>query len=79
MGFQDWFVDSGTFAAGSAAVGQAFEGRHYYRSMRLDKEGFDVLVQSRVEDIPDIHPYLLGNLSELGKGPSSKPLEHITI
>ena len=30
---QDWFVDSGTIAAGS--VGQDFEGRHYYRSMQL--------------------------------------------
>ena len=79
MGFQDWFVDSGTFAAGSAGVSQAFEGRHYYRSMRLHKEGFDALVQSRAEDIPNIHPDLLGNLSKLGKRPSSKPLEHVTI
>ena len=42
---QDWFVDSGTIVAGS--VSQAFEGRHYYRSMRLEVD--DALVQRRVE------------------------------
>ena len=37
--------------------------------MRIHKEGFDVLVQSRVEDITNkfelIHPDLLSNLSNL--------------
>ena len=31
-GYKTWFVDSGTVAGGSA--NQAFEGGHYYRSMR---------------------------------------------
>ena len=68
LGLQDWFVDSGTIAAGS--VSQPFEGRHYYRSIRLRKEGFHALVQRRVEDITDkfklINPGFLSNLSELG-------------
>ena len=42
MGLQYWFADFGTIVAGS--VIQAFEGRPYYRSMRLCKEGFNVLV-----------------------------------
>ena len=53
---------------------QAFEGRHYYCSMRLHKEGFYALVQRRVEDITNkfelIHQDLLSNLLELRKRPS---------
>ena len=45
--FHRWWVDAGVIAAGSAD--QAFEGRHYYRSMRLHKECFDALVQHRFE------------------------------
>ena len=76
MGLQDWLADSGTIAAGS--VCQAFEGRHYYRSMCLHKKGFDVLVQRRGEDVTNkselVHPDLLSNPSES----SSKALEHVT-
>ena len=50
--------------------------------MRLHEEGFDDLVQRRVEDITNIfeliHPGLLSNLSELRQRPSSKALEHLT-
>ena len=46
------------------------------------KEGFDALVQRRVEDITNtlelIHPDLLSHLSELGERPSSKSLKHVT-
>ena len=35
MGLKDWFVGSGTIAAGS--VSQALEGRNYYCSMRPHK------------------------------------------
>ena len=79
LDLQDWFADSGTIAAGS--VSQAFEGRYYYRSIRLHKEGFDALVQRTVEDINKselIHPHLLSNLSELRQRPSSKALKHVT-
>jgi len=41
LGFKDWFFDAGSIAAGS--VDQAIEGRQYFRSMRLHKEGFDAL------------------------------------
>ena len=67
LSLQDWFVDSGTIAAGS--VSPAFEGRHYCRSIHLHKEGFDAFVQRRAEDTTYkfelIHPDLLNNLSEL--------------
>ena len=42
-GFKDWCVDSGVIAGGSADA--AFEGIHYFRSMRIHKECFDALVQ----------------------------------
>lgn len=48
-GYNQWCVDSGIIASGSAD--QAFEGRHYYRSMRVHKECFDALVQFKVEEI----------------------------
>ena len=35
MGYKDWFVDYAIIAPGSAE--QGFEGRHYFRSMRLHK------------------------------------------
>ena len=77
---QDSFVDSGTTAAES--VCQAFEGRHYYRSLSLHKEGFDALFQRSVEDTSIkfklIHLDLLNNLSELRQRPSSKALEQVT-
>ena len=73
LGLQDWFVDSGTIAGGS--VSQASEGRHYYRSISLYKEGFDALLQRKVEDITNkfesIHPDLLSYLTELRQRPSS--------
>ena len=80
LGLQDWFVHSEATAAGS--VSQTFEGRYYYRLLRLHKEGFDTLAQWRVEDTTNkfehIHPDLLSNLSELTKRPTSKDLEHVT-
>ena len=67
LGLQDWCVEFRTITAGS--VGQVFEGRHYYRSMRVHKKGFDTFVQRRVKEItnnPDIiHLDVLSNLSEL--------------
>ena len=42
-------MDAHTIAGGS--VDQAFEGRHYFRSMRIHKELFDALIQYRFEDI----------------------------
>ena len=74
-------LDSGRIAVGS--VSQAFEGRYYYRLMRLHEEGFDALVQRRVEGITNklelTHPDLLRNLSELRQRSSSKALAHVTI
>ena len=79
LGLQDWCVEFRTITAGS--VGQVFEGRHYYRSMRVHKKGFDTFVQRRVKEItnnPDIiHLDVLSNLSELRQRPSSKALEHV--
>ena len=77
---QNWLVDSGTISAGS--VSQTFEERYYYRSMRLHKEGFNTLVQRRVEDITNkfelTYPDLLSVLSELRQRPSRKALECVT-
>ena len=42
-------VDAGTIAKGSSE--KAFEGRHYYRCMRVNKEMLDALIQYRMEQI----------------------------
>ena len=51
--------------------------------MRLHKEGFDAVVQRRVEDITNkfelIYWDFLGNLSDLRQRPSSKALEQLTV
>ena len=71
---QDSFVDSGKINAGS--VSQAFEGRFYYRSISLHKEGFHALVQRKLEDITNkfklIRPDLLSYLPEFRRRPSGK-------
>ena len=59
MDLQDWLIDSWTIAAGSVSLSQAFEGRHYYRSLRLHKEEFDALVQWRVEDTTNKFEHIL--------------------
>ena len=47
VGYKKWFVDAKIIASGSAD--KAVEGRHYYRFMRVHKEAFDAIVQSRTE------------------------------
>ena len=47
--YREWCVDTKTIAEGS--INQAFEGRHYYQSMRMHKECFDALVQFCIEKV----------------------------
>ena len=48
-GYRKWCADAKTIAEGS--IDQAFAGCHYYQSMRMHKECFDALVQSRIENV----------------------------
>ena len=48
-GYREWCVNAKTVAGGS--IDQAFEGRHYYRSMRMHKECFGADVQFRIEKV----------------------------
>ena len=76
MGCNDRFVDSEIIVTGWAE--QGFEGRHYFRSMRLCKEGFTTIVQAKVEShSKNIDPFLLGKLIELRKSPSFPLFEEI--
>ena len=79
MGYKDWFIDSGTISAGSAD--QAFQGKHYYRCMRVLKEAFDALVQFHAEDITKnykaMDEELLVNLVALRQNPSSTLVEKL--
>eukprot|EP00794_Sanderia_malayensis_P009432 gene9432-biopygen7559 len=81
MGYGDWFADAGSIASGS--LSQAVEGRHYYRCMRLHKEGFDALIQNRVEDITSNYASMDKNLKEklieLRKNPSPGALEKVLV
>ena len=76
---RQWCVDAGTIAKGSSE--QAFEGRHYYRSMRVHKECFDALVQYRIEKITnghmDIESNLMSSLSNLRQNPNPSSLEEV--
>ena len=80
LGYKEWFIDAGTIASGSAD--KACEGNHYYRSMRLHKEGFDALVQYRTEQITEkytkVDTDLLKNLKELRGQPSTAALHAVT-
>ena len=72
-------VEAEVIAKGSSD--QAFEGRHYYRCLRVHKESFDALVQLRVENLTDNHrstpPELMAKLQTLRKSPSSKSLKDV--
>ena len=79
IGYQDWYWDSGVVAEGSAPA--AFEGRHYYRGMRVHKEGFDALSQYRIDEITngycDLDVGLKAMLNQLRKSPSNQLVEQI--
>ena len=79
FGYQNWFADAGVIAEGSAE--QAFKGQHYYRSMRIHKEGFDALSQIRFAELTDqysqLDEELLGNLKELRRNPSNVIIDSI--
>ena len=76
---RQWCVDAGTIAKCSSE--QAFEGRHYYRSIRVHKECLDALVQHRVEKITndhmDIESNLMSFLSNLRKNSNPSSLEEV--
>ena len=79
LGLKEWCIDAKTIAPGSAE--QAWEGRHYYRSMRCHKECFDALVRTRIDKITKNHtetdPELLTALVELRKNPSPDAADKI--
>ena len=79
FGYQDWYVDSGVIAEGSAE--NAFKGSHYYRSMRITKEGFDALSQMRISEITNeytlLDDELIENLKTLRKDPSNSIVDTI--
>ena len=54
---RSWWVDSDTRAEGSAE--KAMDGRHYYRSVRLHKQSFEVLLRYGLQN--------LITMSDLGK------------
>ena len=47
LGFKDWWVDARAIVDGSVA--QPFEGRHYARSFRLQKQSFEALLRHRMK------------------------------
>ena len=75
-GYKNWFVDSEILAPESAE--QALDRRHYFRSMRLHKEAFAAIVQTKVESLTkNTDPLLLSKLIELRKSPSPALVEEI--
>ena len=75
-GYKNWFVDSGIIAPESAE--QAPDRRHYFWSMRLHKEAFAAIDQTKVESLTkNTDPLLLSKLIELRKSPSPALVEEI--
>ena len=79
MGYKKWFTDAKIIAAGS--IDKAIEGRNYYRCMRIHKEGFDAIVQNRVESLTNSYARMNLNLKtklkELCNHPSDDLLDDI--
>ena len=57
---QEICIEADVIAKGSSD--QAFEGRHYYRCLRVHKEVFDALVQLRIEKLTDNHKTMDKNM-----------------
>ncbi len=78
-GYKEWWVESGVIAAGSAD--QAFEGRNYYRCMRLHKECFDALMQHRIMEVTCSHTNmdsdLMAAVQMLRKDPNAMTLNAV--
>ena len=68
-------------AEGSAP--QTIEGRHYYRSRRIHKEGFDALSQYQLEEMTNgyknIDQNLLEKLKELRRNPARSVVDEILV
>lgn len=79
MGYKNWFVDAGVIAPGS--VDAAFNGKHYYRCMRLLKEAFDALTQFRIETLTEnyekVDSDLIDALKNLRRNPSPDSINFI--
>ena len=77
-GIKEWCVDANTIAKGTSD--SAFEGLHYFRSMKIHKELFDALIQYRFEEIrcseKGIDEILYSDLLDLRKYPSPVSLKH---
>ena len=60
---------------------QAFKGKHYYRCMRIHKEGFDALSQLQIDELTDhynqINAELIENVNTLRRNPSHTTVENI--
>ena len=78
-GFKEWCVDANTIAKGYSD--SAFEGWHYFRSMRIHQELFDALIQYRFEEIrcceEGIDEILYSDLLDLRKSPSPVSLKQV--
>ena len=59
MGYEQWFVESGLIQAGSVETG--FNGKKYYRTMRLLKAAFCTLIQFRFKSLKCADFELLDN------------------
>ena len=79
VGFKKWFEDSKNIASGS--VDKAIEGRHYYRCMRIHKESFDAIVQTKSEAVTNnytnIDQHLVSELVSLRENPNENTVESI--
>ena len=78
LGFKDWWVDAGAIADGSAA--QAFEGRHYARSVRLHKQSFEALVKNRMREeniVIKLDQDMRNMIAKLRSNPCSENLESL--
>ena len=78
-GHKQWCIDAKTIA--DASADQAFEGKHYFRSMLVHKECFDALVQFRIEKLTNnleiIDSLLFENLEQLRQDPSPSTLKAV--
>ena len=71
-------MDAGAIADGSAA--QAFEGRHYARSVRLHKQSFEALVKNRMREeniVIKLDQDIRNMIAKLRSNPCSENLESL--
>ena len=78
LGLKEWWIDSEAIQPGSA--NKADEGRHYFRSVRIQKQSFEALIRYRIlkeVNIDGFSATMKTRIADLKEDPNSTNLDKL--